>query len=117
MRKEIREGKRYFIISIDEPYAREIYEILKKGQTAKGEWPEGDISFEKWIDLTWPEIHCTGCRHLNPFQGVPGCFPHCTRLNYRLYRDHEGQFLRPDECPGWELFSNNSVSEAMLSKT
>jgi len=48
-------GRRYFIINIDEPYAEEIYKVLKKGQTKKGEWPEGDISFEEWKKLTWPD--------------------------------------------------------------
>ena len=42
------EVNNYFVINIDEPYAEEIYEVLKKGQAAKGEWPEGDISFEEW---------------------------------------------------------------------
>lgn len=40
--------RNYFIINIDEPYAKAVYEILKAGQIAKGEWPEGDISFEEW---------------------------------------------------------------------
>ena len=41
-------GRFYFIINIDEPYAEEIYEILKKGQIAQNKWPEGDITFEEW---------------------------------------------------------------------
>jgi hypothetical protein len=48
MRKEFKPGHRYFIVNIDEPYAREIFEVLKRGQIAKNEWPEGDISFEEW---------------------------------------------------------------------
>lgn len=32
MRKEIKPGRRYFIINIDEPYAPEIYEVMKRGQ-------------------------------------------------------------------------------------
>ena len=48
-------GRKYFIINIDEPYAEEIFKILKKGQIKKGEWPEGNISFEEWIELTWPD--------------------------------------------------------------
>ncbi len=48
MLKEMKPGRRYFIINIDEPYAEKIYEILKQGQMKKGEWPEGDISFKEW---------------------------------------------------------------------
>jgi hypothetical protein len=48
-------GNRYFIINIDEPYAEEIYEVLRRGQIVKGEWPEGDISFEEWIEETWKD--------------------------------------------------------------
>jgi hypothetical protein len=46
----------YFIINIDEPYAEDIFEILKRGQMAKGEWPEGDISFEEWQEETFGQI-------------------------------------------------------------
>ena len=55
MKKYIKPGRKYFLINLDEPYAEEIYEVLKRGQIAKGEWPEGDISFEKWIEQTWCE--------------------------------------------------------------
>ncbi len=55
MRKNMKPGRRYFIINLDEPYAEEIYKVLKKGQMNKGEWPEGDISFEEWKKLTWPD--------------------------------------------------------------
>jgi hypothetical protein len=54
MRRWIKPERRYFIINIDEPYAEEIYKVLKRGETRKGKWPEGDISFEEWIELTWP---------------------------------------------------------------
>lgn len=46
--------RRYFVINIDEPYAEEIFEVFKRGQIAKGEWPEGDVTFEEWKALTWP---------------------------------------------------------------
>lgn len=46
-------GNRYIIVNIDEPYAEEIYEVLKRGQEDKGEWPEGDISFEEWVRETF----------------------------------------------------------------
>lgn len=55
MKKKMKPGRRYFIINIDEPYAPEIYEILKKGQIKKAEWPEGDIDFETWTYLTFRE--------------------------------------------------------------
>ena len=54
--KEMKPERRYFIINIDEPYASEVYEILKRGQMAKGEWPEGDISFEEWKDKTFEGV-------------------------------------------------------------
>lgn len=55
MLKVMKPGKHYFIIRIDEPYAKAIYEVLKCGEIAKGEgnWPEGDISFEEWKELTF----------------------------------------------------------------
>lgn len=43
----------YFVINIDEPYAKVIYEVLKAGQIAKGQWPEGDITFEEWKQKTF----------------------------------------------------------------
>jgi hypothetical protein len=51
--KQIKPGRKYFIINIDEPYAEQIYETLKRGQMAKGHWPEGDISFEEWKQQTF----------------------------------------------------------------
>lgn len=51
--KKEKPGNNYFVINIDEPYADKIYEVLKKGQTAKGKWPEGDISFEEWKKKTF----------------------------------------------------------------
>lgn len=46
-------GHCYFIINIDEPYAEDIYKLLKHGQMEKGEWAEGDISFEEWKEITF----------------------------------------------------------------
>lgn len=56
MLKEMKPGRRYFIINLDEPYAEEVYEVLKRGQMAKGEWPEGDISFEEWKEQTFGDL-------------------------------------------------------------
>ncbi|NQT33237.1 MAG: hypothetical protein HQ594_06170 [Candidatus Omnitrophica bacterium] len=59
MLKEMKPGRRYFVINIDEPYAKAIYKVLKKGQMAKRTkkaWPEGDISFETWIKKTFWEM-------------------------------------------------------------
>ncbi|MCR4298227.1 MAG: hypothetical protein NUV75_05675 [Gallionella sp.] len=53
MKKELKQGNEYFIINIEEPYAIEIFEVLKRGQIAKDEWPEGDISFEEWQEQTF----------------------------------------------------------------
>jgi len=53
MKKELKRFREYFIINIDEPYAQEIFDVLKRGQMAKGEWPEGDISFEEWQEQTF----------------------------------------------------------------
>ena len=57
-------GRFYFIINIDEPYAKEIYEILKKGQIAQDKWPEGDITFEEWKERTISEIINTQINNL-----------------------------------------------------
>jgi len=54
MRKEMKPHRKYFIINIDEPYAEAIYEVLKAGQIAKGEWPEGNMNFGEWVEKTWP---------------------------------------------------------------
>lgn len=54
MKKEMKPGNYYFTINIDEPYAEEIYEVIKKGQIAQAQWPEGDISFLEWVKKTWP---------------------------------------------------------------
>ena len=53
MLKQMKPGRRYFIINLDEPYAPEIYEILKRGETVKGTWSEGDITFSEWIRRTF----------------------------------------------------------------
>ncbi len=53
MSKEVKPGKNYFVINIDEPYAGKVYDVLKKGQMAKGKWLEGDISFEEWKKKTF----------------------------------------------------------------
>lgn len=41
-------GRNYFTINIDEPYALQIYETMKKGEIDKGTWTEGNISFDEW---------------------------------------------------------------------
>lgn len=56
MLKEMKPGRRYFVINIDEPYAKAIYEVLKHGETVKWAWSEGDISFEEWVKRTFGEI-------------------------------------------------------------
>jgi rubrerythrin len=53
MLKNMKPNNRYIIVNIDEPYAEEIYEILKKGQLEKEDWPEGDLSFAEWIEETF----------------------------------------------------------------
>lgn len=58
MLKPMKPGRNYMIINIDEPYAEQVYEILKAGQMAKGEWPEGDITFEEWKKLTFKDFYC-----------------------------------------------------------
>jgi hypothetical protein len=56
MLKNMKVGRKYFIINIDEPYAEKIYQVLKEGQMAKGEWPEGDISFDEWKRQTFEAV-------------------------------------------------------------
>jgi len=55
MRKELKPGRYYIVVNLDEPYAPELYDVIKRGQTAKGQWPEGDISFREWVEETWPD--------------------------------------------------------------
>ncbi len=51
--RKMKPGNEYFIINVDESYAHLIYEILKYGQTIKGEWSEGDITFDEWKNQTF----------------------------------------------------------------
>jgi len=53
MLKQLKPDNLYFVIKINEPYAREIFEVLKAGQIAKDDWPEGDITFEEWVSSTF----------------------------------------------------------------
>lgn len=75
MLKEMKSGRKYFIINIDEPYAEKIYEALKAGQMAKGEWPEGDISFEEWKRQTFGD---------NDFRPVPDTDDIPTKLTIKV---------------------------------
>ena len=42
MLKQLKPGHYYIVINLDEPYAEDVYEVLKYGQMQKGEdvWPE-----------------------------------------------------------------------------
>jgi len=53
--KKQKPGRQYFVINIDEPYAAAVYDAMKRGEMLKGTWPEGDISFEDWKELTFAE--------------------------------------------------------------
>lgn len=55
MLKQLKPGHYYIIINLDEPYAEDVYEVLKYGQMQKGEdaWPEGDIDYLQWVRHTW----------------------------------------------------------------
>ncbi len=67
MYKLMKPGRRYFLINLNEPYAEKVYEVLKKGQEEKGEWPEGDMSFEEWIEFSFSkeEIEREGKKFLD----------------------------------------------------
>lgn len=49
MRKEMKPGNCYILVNIDEEYATEVFEIVKKGEEKKGTWPEGNVEFVDWI--------------------------------------------------------------------
>jgi hypothetical protein len=53
MPKTVKEGRCYLIINTDEPYAEEVYSIMKRGQQGKNQWPEGNISFDEWHRTTF----------------------------------------------------------------
>lgn len=54
MLKQLKPDQLYFIIKINEPYAEQIFELLKKGQIEKGDWEEGtDITFTEWVKQTF----------------------------------------------------------------
>jgi len=91
MLKEMKPENRYFVINIDEPYAEKIYEILKAGQMKKGEWPEGDISFNAWIDRTFNfEIG------EHPDIGIVDVA--CKKCGKHLVKDKETDYHRQGKC-------------------
>lgn len=50
MLKQLKPGRLYFVINIDEPYAEKIFEVLKEEQTKLEQWPEGpNITFKEWV--------------------------------------------------------------------
>jgi len=57
--KEMKSGRYYLLVNIDEPYAEDVFEIIKCGQMAKENpetaWPEGDIDFRDLVAQTWPD--------------------------------------------------------------
>ena len=56
MLKEMKPGRKYIIINIDEPYVKAIYEVLKYGEMVKGKWVDGDIGFDEWVKRTFGDI-------------------------------------------------------------
>jgi hypothetical protein len=46
MIKEMKPGGNYFIVNNDEPYIENLYEVIKKGQTAKVERPDRELSWK-----------------------------------------------------------------------
>lgn len=47
----IRPNRKYIVVNVDEPYAKGIFEVLKKGEEAKGTWTENDAkTFEEFIN-------------------------------------------------------------------
>lgn len=114
MKKVMKPGRRYFVINIDEPYAEEIYKVLKNGQMAKGEWPEGDISFEEWEKQTFgldsenglfdeQECRICGCTWNNACEG--GCYwvewDLCSRCSEKQELERLKKLIDevPDFCP------------------
>jgi hypothetical protein len=55
MIKQIKPGRLYFVINIDESYAAKIFDVLKAEQTKLNDWPEGDITFIQWVGQTFGE--------------------------------------------------------------
>ena len=58
MLKTLKPDHYYIIVNLDEPYAQDIYEVLRYGQKQKerlGEdaWPEGDVDYMEWVKQTW----------------------------------------------------------------
>jgi len=51
--KKMKPGHTYFIINCDEPFAGELYNVLKFNMQRLGRWPEGDITFLEWHKQTF----------------------------------------------------------------
>lgn len=56
MLKQLKPGRLYFVINIDEPYAEKIFQVLKEEQIKMNEWPEGDISYREWVEQTFGTV-------------------------------------------------------------
>lgn len=93
MFKKTKPGNNYFIINIDEPYAEDIYRVLKAGQEKKGEWPEGDITFEEWKDRTF---FFDISEH--PLFGIDIV---CKRCGESLTKDDSLDYHRCGKCVSW----------------
>lgn len=54
MLKQLKPDQLYFVIRINENYAKKIFDVLKAEQIANNDWPEGpDITFEQWVFNTF----------------------------------------------------------------
>jgi hypothetical protein len=86
MLKNMKPGNHYIIVNIDEPYAEEIYEVLKRGQKDKDDWPEGEISFREWLEETFgiEEFwQCTECGNYLPLsENVCSCGGYVEGVDY-----------------------------------
>lgn len=55
MLKRMKPGRYYILVNLDEPYAQDVYQVLKYGQMQKVErgevnaWPEEDCGAREWL--------------------------------------------------------------------
>jgi|GEM_PF-1340689 len=102
--KERKPGRHYFTINIDEPYAPLVFEVMKKGEQAKGTWTEGDISFEEWQQLAFPDLATATEQRvkeqmLRQLRSLADSLPEGTREAFQLYVETESLESRIANAP------------------
>ena len=47
----IKPNKKYIVVNVDEPYAENIFNVLRDGEKEKGNWKNEPETFKEWLEL------------------------------------------------------------------